>query len=149
MSADPPNTEQLAREAFDDLTFIVDDDAEDPMAPDAEERQSIAERTSRPGADDTTPAVKVAQISTPQAGMASCAKCQARWGGLRTAHCDACHETFTVEAAFDKHRAGSHTHDGRHCIDPATVGLVDAGREYRCWGFPGDGEMRLHHDRTR
>ena len=72
--------------------------------------------------------------------MGSCARCPARWGGLKTAHCDACHQTFTVVAAFDKHRAGSHTHDDRHCLDPAAVGLVDAGRAYPCWGFPGRGE---------
>ena len=140
MFVDRPNIEHLTREAFADLALIVDGNAEDRTAPNAGGRQSIAECTSRPGADDTTLAVKVAQISTPQAGMASGAKCQARWGGLRTAHCAACHETFTVEAAFDKHRAGSHTHDGRHCIDPPPGGLVDAGRAYRCWGFPGDGE---------
>ena len=140
MFVDRPSVEHPAREAFADLALIVDDNAEDRSAPNAGGRQSIAERTSRPGADDTTPAVKVAEISAPQAGMAFCAKCQARWGGLRTAHCAACHETFTVEAAFDKHCAGSQTHDGRHCVDPATFGLVDAGRAYRCWGFPRRGE---------
>jgi hypothetical protein len=80
------------------------------------------------------------RLGTATSGMASCAMCGARWGGLRTAHCDACHETFTVVAAFDKHRAGSHTDRGRRCIDPAAVGLLDAGRAYRCWGFPGPGE---------
>ena len=100
----------------------------------------MSERASRSGAVEAARAMKVAQISTPQAGMTSCARCNARWGGLRTAHCDACHETFTVVAAFDKHRAGSHTDEGRHCIDPAAVGLVDMGRAYPCWGFPGRGE---------
>ncbi len=105
------------------------------------EGHTVAEPTTRPGVADTAPAGKLAHICTPQAGTASCARCGARWGGLRTAHCDACHETFTVAAAFDKHRAGSHT-GGRRCIDPAAVGLVDAGRAYRCWGYPGreDGE---------
>jgi hypothetical protein len=97
-------------------------------------------RNGRPGGDDPAVAAKVAQISTPQAGMGSCARCPAHWGGLKTAHCSACHETFTVVAAFDKHRAGSHTHDDRHRLDPAAVGLVDAGRAYRCWGFPRRGE---------
>jgi hypothetical protein len=115
-------------------------DAEDPMASNAGGRHAVTGRRSGPGGGDTDPAVKVAQISNPQAGMACCARCQARWGGLRTAHCDACHETFTVVAAFDKHRAGSHTDGGRHCIDPATVGLVDVGRAYCCWGFPGRDE---------
>jgi hypothetical protein len=57
-----------------------------------------------------------------------------------TAHCSSCHETFTVVSAFDKHRAGSHIHDERHCLDPATVGFVYAGGAYRGWGFPGRGE---------
>jgi hypothetical protein len=90
--------------------------------------------------NDPAGALKVAQISTPQAGMGSCVRCPARWGGLKTAHGGACHETFTVVAAFDKHRVGSHTHDERHCLDPAAVGLVDAGRAYPCWGFPGRAE---------
>ena len=97
-------------------------------------------RNGRPSGDNTTPALKGSQISSPAAGLGSCARCPARWGGLKTAHCNACHETFTVVAAFDKHRAGSHTLDDRHCLDPAAVGLVDAGRAYSCWGFPGRGE---------
>jgi hypothetical protein len=109
------------------------------MAPTAVGSRAARERRSCPGGDDTAPVGKVAQISTPQAGAASCARCRARWGGLKTAHCSACHETFTVVAAFDKHRAGSHAR-GRYCLDPAAVGLVDAGRAYRCWGFPGRDE---------
>lgn len=100
----------------------------------------MSERTSRPRGDDPAGAVKVAQISTPQAGTGSCVRCPARWGGFKTAHCRACGETFTVVAAFDKHRVGSHTDDSRHCVHPATVGLVDAGRAYPCWGFPGRAE---------
>ena len=34
--------------------------------------------------------------------------CGAEFSGLKTAHCSACHETFTTVAAFDKHRTGSH-----------------------------------------
>jgi hypothetical protein len=97
-------------------------------------------RNGRPGGHNTTPALKVAQISSPQAAMGSCPRCRPRWGGLKTAHCAACDETFTVVTAFDKHRVGSHTDDSRHCLDPAAVGLVDAGRAYSCWGFPGRGE---------
>lgn len=63
-------------------------------------------------------------------------RCGAHWGGLSTGHCPACHRTFTGITAFDKHRTGSHT-EGRSCLDPETVGLVDAGRAYPCWGFPG------------
>ena len=71
----------------------------------------------------------------------SCNGCNARWGGLRTAHCSACHQTFTTPTAFDLHRSGSHADETRHCISPADVGLVDAGRQYPCWGYPGlDGD---------
>ena len=49
-----------------------------------------------------------------------------------------CHQTFTGITAFDKHRDGSHAQSNRHCLNPADIGLVDAGRDYPCWGFPGD-----------
>lgn len=63
-----------------------------------------------------------------------CGGCDSHFGGLRTAHCGACHRTFTGITTFDKHRV-------RHkCIDPATVGLVDAGRKYPCFGTEGDGD---------
>lgn len=69
-----------------------------------------------------------------------CARCDNRWNGYKTAHCGAqgCHRTFTSTSAFDKHHDGSHANDTRHCVDPATVGLVDAGRSYPCWGWPSD-----------
>jgi hypothetical protein len=80
---------------------------------------------------------KVAQIPTPAAGTGICGRCSTRWGGLNTAHCSVCHLTFTTQRASDRHRAGSHALDERRCLDPSTVGLVDAGRAYPCWGFPG------------
>ena len=98
----------------------------------------------RPGGDDSAPAVKVAQISSPVAGMPTC-RCGARWGGEKTAHCDTCHETFTVVRAFDQHRTGRYTDTGRQCTNPAKVGLVDAGRAYRCWGFAGDRVGEVGH----
>ena len=70
-----------------------------------------------------------------------CPKCRLGWGGLNTAHCTACHQTFTGISAFDKHRTGSHAKDTRYCLGPLTIGLVDAGREYPCWGFPGRDEV--------
>jgi len=76
------------------------------------------------------------------AGTTGCGRCPNRWGGLKTAHCSACHRTFTGLTAFDKHREGSHPNSTRHCVDPETVGLVDAGRAYPCWGFSGDGDDR-------
>lgn len=81
----------------------------------------------------------------------SCPKCGAWWTGINTAHCMAenCHRTFTTVAAFDAHRAGSHSRDTRHCVNPESIviqsgprkgqpaPLVDASRAYPCWGFPG------------
>jgi hypothetical protein len=77
--------------------------------------------------------------------------CGARWTGYRIAHCGGdggCHATFTGITAFDAHRIGQHDPAGRpghkvapgprRCIDPASVGLVDAGRAYPCWGWPGE-----------
>jgi len=66
---------------------------------------------------------------------ARCA-CGAHWFGLKTCHCTMCHRTFTTVSAFDKHRDGQHPNDTRHCVDPATVGLIDAGRAYPCFGWP-------------
>jgi hypothetical protein len=61
-----------------------------------------------------------------------CVKCSNRWGGLNTAHCGACHETFTTARIFDMHRR-----DGR-CRSPESFGLVPAQRDYRCWTTPID-----------
>ena len=63
--------------------------------------------------------------------------CDAWWTGLSTAHCSACHQTFTTVGAFDKHRTGKHADDTRYCLSPDSVGLVDAGRSYPCWAHPG------------
>ncbi len=93
--------------------------------------------------NDTAGGPKVAQIPTATAAMASCARCHARWGGLKTAHCAACHQTFTAITAFDKHRSGSHSEDTRRCLDPASVGLIDAQRAYPCWGLPGPADERF------
>ena len=70
-------------------------------------------------------------------GLIKCTKCNSSWGGLVTGHCTGCHQTFTGITAFDAHRDGSHARSTRHCVEPSTEGLVDAGRGYPCWGFPG------------
>lgn len=88
----------------------------------------------------------MAQNLAAKPGMTTCVRCRKSWGGLKTAHCTACHETFTVVSAFDKHRAGSHAHSTRHCVAPESVGLVDAGRMYPCWGFASDGDDRWSDD---
>lgn len=73
-----------------------------------------------------------------------CARCDARWGGSRTCHCSAegCHQTFTGLQAFEAHRTGSHSTGKRHCLIPASIGLVQADdRPYPCWTTPeGAGE---------
>lgn len=67
------------------------------------------------------------------------AKCGQWWTGTRTSHCSGCCRTFAGLAAFDAHRDGNHARGERHCVDPETVGLVDSGRAYPCWGHPSDG----------
>jgi len=59
-----------------------------------------------------------------------CNGCDNTWGGLSTCHCAACHRTFTNLKNFDKHRVKN------ACVDPESVGLVDAGRKYPCFASP-------------
>jgi hypothetical protein len=71
-------------------------------------------------------------------GYGQCANCGEEWTGLAVAHCPTCHRTFTTVSAFDKHRTGSHTDDTRHCLDPATAGLIKVTRPtWTGWGHPG------------
>ena len=59
-----------------------------------------------------------------------CAHCESRWDGLKTAHCAACHETFTTPGVFDKHRRNG------HCLPPPDAGLLLTARAYRSWTTP-------------
>ena len=61
----------------------------------------------------------------------TCSRCDARWSGLRMAHCAApgCCATFSTVANFDRHRRG-----GR-CVPPADAGLVPDSRGV--WRMPG------------
>lgn len=64
-------------------------------------------------------------------------KCGGWWTGLSRAHCPACCRTFSCDSAADKHRQGRHGID-RHCVDPATVGLVPVDKPYGVmWQNPG------------
>lgn len=81
----------------------------------------------------------MAENRNAAAGMTTCCRCSGKWGGLKTAHCSACHNTFSTPGNFDRHRTGTHP-GGRWCLPPAEVGLVDAGRAYPCWGQPGRDE---------
>jgi hypothetical protein len=70
-----------------------------------------------------------------------CNGCDNVWTGLRAAHCSSCHRTFTGVTAFDMHRSGSHANSTRHCVDPASVGLVPVaslGGHWTGWGKPGE-----------
>lgn len=72
--------------------------------------------------------------------MTRCAPCGATWGGLRIAHCAACHRTFTTPANFDRHRAGRRLPSNvvvgtGTCARPVDIGLVQNGRGQ--WQMPG------------
>jgi hypothetical protein len=78
-------------------------------------------------------------------GYGVCGRCGAEWTGYSTCHCSAagCHRTFTSITAFDAHRTGSHANGERHCLDPATVGLVPVTKTYWTgWGNPGEDPRR-------
>lgn len=63
-----------------------------------------------------------------------CARCANRWDGYNTAHCGACHETFTGVEAFDRHRKGAYEPDARRCVVPESAGLeLDPSRTYKCY----------------
>jgi hypothetical protein len=136
MSAQP-NIEQRDRDVVEVVGLAVT--ATNPPKFGRRDRAHAVAQThpGSSGNQSITLAEKVAENAAPPAGEWGCARCPARWGGLTTAHCSACHRTFTTDAASQKHRAGSHERGERHCLDPAKVGLVDAGRDYSCWGFPG------------
>lgn len=57
--------------------------------------------------------------------QARCGGCTRTWTGHTQAHCKSCHQHFTSDAAFDRHREGSFDprHEGtgnyRHCIPVA------------------------------
>lgn len=92
--------------------------------------------TGRADAQMPIPA-RSAEISGPNEPPPYGCGCGARWGGLKTCHCTGCHQTFTAITAFDAHRTGSHPDETRHCLQPGSVGLIDAGRGYPCWGAAG------------
>lgn len=69
-----------------------------------------------------------------------CRGCTNWWTGSSAHHCNSCHATFTTIGNFDKHRSGGYE-EGRHCVDPATVGLVPAKRMWpNVWSAPGKDE---------
>ena len=63
--------------------------------------------------------------------------CGAKWTGKTRAHCAGCHETFSSDSAFDKHRKGL------RCHTPESVGLVAReGAHGTIWGHPGTDPRR-------
>lgn len=76
-------------------------------------------------------------------GQFGCSRCGVRWNGLCTSHCSKCHQTFTRISVFDRHRTGPHSRGGRHCLAPADVGMIDAGRAYPCWCMPGEDDWEF------
>lgn len=64
-------------------------------------------------------------------GAITCIGCDRWWTGLASAHCSACHETFTGVTNFDAHRVGG------QCRKPPGVGLMVASRVWFGWGWPG------------
>jgi hypothetical protein len=60
--------------------------------------------------------------------MNGCAGCTQSWGGLKRAHCAACHETFSTPNNFDRHRRNF------TCLAPEDVGLVHDGEGI--WQLP-------------
>jgi hypothetical protein len=64
-------------------------------------------------------------------------KCGQHWTGTGRAHCAACCRTFSCDSAAGQHRKGSYG-GGRHCVDPATVGLVAVDKPWGVmWQNPG------------
>jgi hypothetical protein len=65
--------------------------------------------------------------------MTTHSRCGATWGGMNTAHCAGCCTTWTGVTAFDTHRKGG------VCATPESIGMVQTGRDYPCYGLPSDG----------
>lgn len=85
--------------------------------------------TQPPRITETTPALPTGAIVH--------AKCGQHWTGIGRAHCPACCRTFSVDSAAAQHRKGAYG-GGRHCVDPATVGLVAVDRPWGVlWRHPG------------
>lgn len=63
-------------------------------------------------------------------GAITCNGCDRWWTGLASAHCSACHETFTGVTIFGVHRRNG------QCLKPPDVGLVVASRVWFGWSSP-------------
>lgn len=56
----------------------------------------------------------------------SCADCGRQWEGLKECHCASCHESFSTEANFDRHRVFDRDGDwsSRRCLTPAELAAL-------------------------
>lgn len=83
--------------------------------------------TEPPGQPATVPASDAESASLPHG-----CRCGSRWGGGNTAHCGACHHTFTTVSNFDRHRRNG------ECLNPRDAGLIARERPgYTAWSEPG------------
>lgn len=53
----------------------------------------------------------------------SCPRCDARWRGVNTCHCAACHRTFAGPHLFDIHRSTVGPGEHGSCRDPAGLNV--------------------------
>lgn len=56
-----------------------------------------------------------------------CGGCDSTWGGLRQAHCTACHRTLSSPDSFDLHQKPN------SCVDPKRLGME---LHNNVWRFP-------------
>jgi hypothetical protein len=76
-------------------------------------------------------------------GKLMCGGCNKRWTGFKMCHCASCHETFSTEHNFDRHRKKKSEAGG--CIPPADVGLVCNSRG--TWKMPGEKDISEIHQK--
>ena len=65
--------------------------------------------------------------------------CGARWGGAGRCHCAGCHETFSSDSAWTRHRRGL------ACRDPRDAGLVAVDNPHGgvMWQRPGTWRIQV------
>lgn len=56
----------------------------------------------------------------------SCSSCGRGWTGLKECHCVTCHESFSTESNFDRHRVFLADGDwsGRRCLSPEELSAL-------------------------
>lgn len=76
-----------------------------------------AARWSGQPTDQTNPTVHPPSIARND--LAGTCSCGARWTGTATAHCSACHSSFSGVSLFDQHRKAAGEHGG--CTHPEVL----------------------------